>query len=63
MEDCRDQGALPFTPPTPLAVEYEGLGVLDGEQVEAKRCYEPLGLLNPGKLRGWQPQFADSRGS
>jgi len=44
------QGAVLFNPPT---VEDKGLGVVDGEQVGAKRCYDPLGLLNPGKLHGW----------
>jgi len=30
-----------------------GLGVIDADQVAAKAAYDPAGLLNPGKLRGW----------
>jgi hypothetical protein len=26
---------------------------VDAEQVAAKAAYDPAGLLNPGKLRGW----------
>jgi FAD/FMN-containing dehydrogenase len=34
-------------------VEDGGLGVVDADQVDAKRAYDPAGLMNPGKLRGW----------
>jgi FAD/FMN-containing dehydrogenase len=27
--------------------------VVDADQVAAKHDYDPAGLLNPGKLRGW----------
>jgi FAD/FMN-containing dehydrogenase len=49
---CRDLGAVIFNPHV-LTVEDGGLGVIDGEQVAAKRHHDPMGLLNPGKLRGW----------
>ena len=34
--------------------EDGGLGVIDADQVAAKQRFDPAGLLNPGKLRGWE---------
>ena len=53
MQDCREVGAVLFNPHV-LTVEDGGLGVIDGDQVAAKYRFDPAGLLNPGKLRGWQ---------
>jgi len=39
--------------PHVITVEDGGLGVVDADQVSAKRRYDPKGVLNPGKLRGW----------
>lgn len=50
--DCRELGAFLFNPHV-LTVEDGGLGVVDADQVAAKHAYDPAGLLNPGKLRGW----------
>jgi len=50
--DCRELGAFLFNPHV-LSVEDGGLGVVDADQVAAKAAYDPAGLLNPGKLRGW----------
>nr|WP_156796694.1 FAD-binding oxidoreductase [Cyanobium sp. PCC 7001] len=52
MRHCRQLGALIFNPHT-ITVEDGGLGVIDADQVAAKAAYDPAGLLNPGKLRGW----------
>ena len=52
MEQCRSLGAVQFDPHV-LTVEDGGLGVIDADQVAAKAAYDPAGLLNPGKLRGW----------
>jgi FAD/FMN-containing dehydrogenase len=52
MEQCRALGAVLFDPHV-LTVEDGGLGVVDADQVAAKAAYDPAGLLNPGKLRGW----------
>jgi len=53
MQDCREVGAVLFNPHV-ITVEDGGLGVIDGDQVAAKHRFDPAGLLNPGKLRGWQ---------
>ncbi len=50
--DCKNAGAIMFNPHV-ITVEDGGLGVIDGNQVHAKHCFDPKGLLNPGKLKGW----------
>ena len=52
MQDCRELGAVLFNPHV-ITVEDGGLGVVDADQVAAKQRFDPDGLLNPGKLRGW----------
>ena len=49
---CKDIGAVVFNPHV-ITVEDGGLGVVDTDQVEAKRCYDPKAILNPGKLKGY----------
>lgn len=52
INQCRELGATIFNPHT-LTVEDGGLGVIEADQVAAKAAFDPAGLLNPGKLRGW----------
>ena len=52
INECKAEGAIIFNPHV-ITVEDGGLGVVDVDQVEAKRRYDPKGILNPGKLRGW----------
>ena len=52
METADSLGCTIFNPHA-VTVEDGGLGVVDGDQVQAKQAYDPAGLLNPGKLRGW----------
>jgi hypothetical protein len=52
MAQLRQAGAVIFNPHV-ITVEDGGLGVIDADQVAAKAAYDPAGLLNPGKLRGW----------
>jgi FAD/FMN-containing dehydrogenase len=52
IDQVRDLGGVLFNPHV-LTVEDGGLGVIDGDQVVAKAAFDPAGLLNPGKLRGW----------
>ena len=53
IDDCKKYGALIFNPHV-LTVEGGGLGVVDADQVKAKLKFDPKGLLNPGKLQGWE---------
>jgi len=52
MAHCQELGAFVFNPHV-ITAEDGGLGVVDADQVAAKATYDPAGLLNPGKLRGW----------
>lgn len=52
METAQALGCVIFNPHV-ITVEDGGLGVVDADQVQAKQTYDPTGLLNPGKLRGW----------
>ncbi len=52
MRDCKDSGAVLFNPHV-ITVEDGGLGVIDANQVKAKKTFDPKGILNPGKLKGW----------
>ena len=53
IDDCKKLGAIIFNPHV-LTVEGGGLGVVDADQVNAKLKFDPKGLLNPGKLEGWE---------
>lgn len=59
MGDCRAHGAVVFNPHV-ITVEDGGLGVVDGDQVAAKQRFDPAGLMNPGKLRGWLERVENS---
>jgi FAD binding domain len=52
IEQALALGCILFNPHV-ISVEDGGLGVVDSDQVAAKEAYDPAGLLNPGKLRGW----------
>ena len=53
INECKELGAIIFNPHV-LTVEDGGLGVIDSDQVKAKLKFDPKGLLNPGKLKGWE---------
>jgi FAD/FMN-containing dehydrogenase len=46
-----------FDPHT-YVLEDGGMKQTDPEQLAFKRHADPLGLLNPGKMRGWDEQFS-----
>ncbi len=52
IDHCRSLGVLVFDPHE-CTVEEGGMGQIDPAQVAAKAAFDPAGLLNPGKLRGW----------
>ena len=52
IDQCKKIGAIIFNPHV-ITVEDGGLGVVDADQVDAKRRFDPGGILNPGKLKGW----------
>jgi len=48
------RGCPVFNPHTYI-LEDGGMKVTDAAQLAFKRVADPLGLLNPGKMRGWTP--------
>ena len=52
IDQALELGCVLFNPHA-ITVEEGGLGTVDADQVAAKAAYDPAGLLNPGKLRGW----------
>jgi FAD/FMN-containing dehydrogenase len=41
--------------PHVVTIEDGGMKTIDTVQIEFKKRADPLGLMNPGKTRGWQP--------
>ena len=39
-------------------IEDGGMKTIDNDQIEFKKIADPHGLMNPGKTRGWLPQYA-----
>lgn len=50
-------GCTIFNPHT-VTIEDGGMKAIDGAQIAFKRRADPLGLMNPGKTRGWSPSMA-----
>jgi len=53
INECKNLGCIIFNPHK-ITVEDGGLGVINSDQVKAKEEYDPKGILNPGKLKGWK---------
>jgi len=47
-----EHGVTVFDPHTHV-IEDGGMKVVDPQQLDFKRQVDPLGLMNPGKMRGW----------
>jgi hypothetical protein len=44
--------------PHVVTIEDGGMKAIDAAQIEFKKRADPLGLMNPGKTRGWSPAMA-----
>ena len=60
IDHALELGCVLFNPHA-ITVEDGGLGAVDADQLAAKHRYDPAGLLNPGKLRGWLEQLPSQR--
>jgi len=57
-----EANGVPIFNPHVYTVEEGGMKVVDQAQLAFKREADPEGLLNPGKMKGWdEPEF-DARG-
>ncbi len=41
-----------------VTIEDGGMKSIDDAQIEFKKIADPHGLMNPGKTRGWRPEYA-----
>lgn len=41
-----------------VTIEDGGMKTIDSAQIEFKKIADPHGLMNPGKTRGWRPEYA-----
>lgn len=55
-------GCTIFNPHT-VTIEDGGMKSIDAQQIEFKKRADPLGLMNPGKTRGWSPAMAAAAAS
>lgn len=44
--------------PHVVTIEDGGMKTIDNAQIEFKKRADPMGLMNPGKTRGWHPSLA-----
>jgi hypothetical protein len=44
--------------PHVMTIEDGGMKTIDSAQIEFKKRADPMGLMNPGKTRGWSTQMA-----
>ena len=50
-------GCVVFNPHV-VTIEDGGMKDIDSAQIDFKRQADPMGLMNPGKTRGWTPEMA-----
>jgi len=50
-------GCTVFNPHV-VTIEDGGMKAIDSAQIEFKKRADPMGLMNPGKTRGWSPDMA-----
>ena len=41
-----------------VTIEDGGMKTIDDSQIDFKKVADPHGLMNPGKTRGWRPEYA-----
>jgi hypothetical protein len=57
MQEIEADGCVVFDPHV-VTIEDGGMKTIDNTQIAFKRRADPLGLMNPGKTRGWLPSMA-----
>ena len=57
IRSIESDGCAIFNPHV-LTIEDGGMKTIDGAQIAFKRRAYPMGLMNPGKTRGWSPDMA-----
>ncbi len=57
IRSIESDGCVIFNPHV-ITIEDGGMKTIDTAQIDFKRCADPMGLMNPGKTRGWSPAMA-----
>src|SRR6218665_3345387 len=58
MREIEAQGGCRIFNPHVVTIEDGGMKTIDAQQIEFKQRSDPMGLMNPGKTRGWRPALA-----
>jgi len=58
IREIESQGGCQIFNPHVVTIEDGGMKTIDTQQIEFKKRSDPMGLMNPGKTRGWRPEMA-----
>lgn len=58
IREIESQGGCKIFNPHVVTIEDGGMKTIDTQQIEFKKRSDPMGLMNPGKTRGWAPDMA-----
>lgn len=58
IREIESQGGCTIFNPHVVTIEDGGMKTIDTQQIDFKRRSDPMGLMNPGKTRGWQADMA-----
>ena len=57
IREIEADGCTVFDPHV-VTIEDGGMKTIDDRQIAFKRLADPMGLMNPGKTRGWKAEMA-----
>jgi len=58
IREIESQGGCKIFNPHVVTIEDGGMKTIDTQQIEFKKRSDPMGLMNPGKTRGWTADMA-----
>ena len=58
IREIESQGGCVVFNPHVVTIEDGGMKAIDSQQIDFKRRSDPMGLMNPGKTRGWNAAMA-----
>jgi FAD/FMN-containing dehydrogenase len=61
IREIESQGGCQIFNPHVFTIEDGGMKTIDTQQIEFKKRSDPMGLMNPGKTRGWTSDMAMER--
>lgn len=58
MREIESEGGCQIFNPHVVTIEDGGMKAIDSQQIDFKKRSDPMGLMNPGKTRGWHADMA-----